>query len=55
MYNSNGFLRATKMAVYNEVKDFLKRVPDHEDSRKRAFSWQKIIPGTHSWLDRNTD
>ena len=28
------YFSATKMAVYNEIKDFLKRVPNHPDSNK---------------------
>ena len=33
-------LGATKMAFYNEVKDALKRMPDHPDPSKRAGSLQ---------------
>ena len=42
---------ATKMAVYNEVKDFLKRVPNHPDMGKRASAFQGYLPGFHSWAD----
>ena len=33
-------LGATKMACYNEIKDFLKRVPNHPDPRYCASSLQ---------------
>ena len=33
-------LGATKMVCYNEVKDMLKKVPNHSDPRKRASSLQ---------------
>lgn len=41
----------TKMAVYNEVKDFLKKTPDNSIDRKRAARWQCYIPFLHSWKD----
>ena len=44
-------LGATKMAVYNEVKDFLKRIPNHKDYNKRASTIQTYVPGFHSWPD----
>mmetsp|Transcript_30319 Transcript_30319/g.96756 ORF Transcript_30319/g.96756 Transcript_30319/m.96756 type:complete len:347 (-) Transcript_30319:98-1138(-) len=44
-------LGATKMAVYNEIKDALKAVPDHPDPALRAGAWQRFVPGAHSWRD----
>jgi len=44
-------LGATKMAVYNEIKDFLKRVPNHPDSNKATSNFQSYLPGFHSWVD----
>ena len=44
-------LGATKMAVYNEIKDFLKRVPGHPDAAYRASAWQAYVPVLHSWKD----
>jgi hypothetical protein len=41
----------TKMAVYNEVKDFLKRTPNNRDDRYRASNWQAFVPFLHSWKD----
>jgi len=39
------------MAVYNEVKDFLKRIPNHPETQRRAGNVQTFIPGLHSWPD----
>ena len=39
------------MAVYNEIKDFLKRVPNHPDSNKATSNFQSYLPGFHSWVD----
>ena len=44
-------LSSTNMAFYNEVKDFLKRVPNHSDSDKCANKLQLAIPFLHSWAD----
>lgn len=44
-------LSATNMAFYNEVKDFLKRVPNHNEPEKCARNLQLSIPFLHSWAD----
>jgi len=44
-------LGATKMVCYNEVKDMLKKVPNHPDPRKRASSIQSKFGLIHSWAD----
>ena len=44
-------LSSTNMAFYNEVKDFLKRVPDHDEPQKCASKLQISIPFLHSWAD----
>jgi len=44
-------LSSTNMAFYNEVKDFLKRVPDHDEPHKCASKLQISIPFLHSWAD----
>jgi hypothetical protein len=44
-------LGATKMTVYNEVKDFLKRSATATDPIKRPASWQEIFPFLYGWKD----
>ena len=44
-------LSSTNMAFYNEVKDFLKRVPNHSDPDKCANKFQLAVPFLHSWAD----
>lgn len=41
----------TKMACYNEVKDFLKRTPDNPITDKKSNRWQSLVPFLHSWSD----
>ncbi|CAG5113623.1 Oidioi.mRNA.OKI2018_I69.chr2.g7713.t1.cds [Oikopleura dioica] len=41
----------TKMAVYNEVKDFLKRTPSSDESSRKSSTWQSFVPFLHSWKD----
>jgi len=44
-------LSSTNMAFYNEVKDFLKRVPNHSEPGKCASNVQLAVPFLHSWAD----
>lgn len=44
-------LGATKMVVYNEVKDALKRSPNAPDPSKQPSSLQLLLPGTYGWKD----
>ena len=39
------------MAVYNEVKDFLKRTPSSDESSRKSSKWQSFVPFLHSWKD----
>ena len=41
----------TKMAVYNEVKDFLKKTPMHNDKALKTSDIQNYLPFLHSWKD----
>lgn len=44
-------LGATKMVVYNEVKESLKRSPDAPSPALRPTSWQRVVPWSYGWRD----
>lgn len=48
-------LGATKMTVYNEVKDALKRSPEASSASLQPAHWQTLVPGSYGWKDGDFD
>lgn len=45
----------TYVAVYNEVKDFLKKTPTHSEKSLKTSDIQNCLPFLHSWKDSDFD